>query len=430
VLFAPSSESLTVSQAHPKGALCRYPPADATVPLDRATLPAMASSERAPDPAPAVRLAALCAGALALIACGPEPMAARVEPPVGPPVAAKQLQCPSPPDVAPRLRSSFTRFPATLAVTDCAVLMTWPTSFAESDEIAAEALPKDGSPSLLYRTPGWPGSDCIAADGENLYWTYLAGSSERCIALDGKHVYWPDTERGLILRVPTAGGKVEALAGGAKRPSTVAVSGGQVYWASLPEALLGDLRPYRTHPLAGVLLKMPLGGGPVTVLGSGRHPPLPPSPVLPSVIACEKRGCVLSVPAAGGTPRVVWMNPATPGLPGTLPVDLAVDETGIYIATNGSLLRLPSGGGPETVLVTGLQGAVGVTVDRGEVIWGEVNGAFDEAGHNVNGPTLRKIAVSGGEPVVLLRGSGVDGLVLDSRYIYVNARGEVLSIPR
>ena len=349
--------------------------------------------------------------------------------PRAPTESAAASDCPK--DVGPlRLAHAYTRYPGTAVVSERSVFVTSATSFVRAPEIAAQELPLSGAPMVERRAPGWPGSDCIAVDAASLYWTYHDGTSARCIALDETHAYWSDAKRGALLRVPKTGGETVVLAGGWPRVVGVALDATRVYWSSVPETLFGDLRERRPHPLAGTLLRMPLGGGPVTVLTAGASVPASAVPASPEVERCRTRGCVLAVPKTGGAPSVVWSDPDPSPSRSTLPGDLAVDDRAVYVATNRWLLRLPHDGGPPEVLATGLEGAVGTTVDGGEVFWGEINGAFDEAGRNVNGATVRKVATTGGEPTVLLRGVGVGGLALDRRYVYAGTACGVVTIAR
>ncbi|MCB1994640.1 MAG: hypothetical protein KDG57_01975 [Rhodoferax sp.] len=212
-------------------------------------------------------------------------------------------------------------------------------------------------------------AEAFARDEANVYWTTskasndggrglvrypLAGGEGTVLAHDGAFfgvavgagsVYFADGAVGEIKRVPATGGDVEIVATGASGPRAVAVDDQSVYWVD-------------TAPPCG-LKKAPVGGGDVTVVvadscGSTRGLALDAGNAywVDSSDDVQTGGAVRTVPLEGGADVVLGSSPASP-------VDIAVDDSGIYWLENGTtpddapygaLKYLSYDGGTPTVL--------------------------------------------------------------------------------
>lgn len=80
----------------------------------------------------------------------------------------------------------------------------------------------------------------------------------------GGNVYWADFGSGSILTVPVTGGTPVVLASGQDGPSALAVHGSDLYWTN-SGASLAENDPASRY---GSIARMPLAGGPVTILVS------------------------------------------------------------------------------------------------------------------------------------------------------------------
>ncbi len=233
------------------------------------------------------------------------------------------------------------------------------------------------------------GATALAVDGDAVFWgttdglvrkreagvtTTLAAepSAISGIAVDATNVYYAII--GAVRRVPRAGGAATDLVPNAGEPFALATSsepapfGASVYWVNYGSGILagsahsiapggaggvdsassldtpgglavGGGHVYVTCALAGVnqqavmgpLLRVDLDGSNLEALTQGLHDPKGVTLFGGRVYFIEQTGAhadlhggVRSIDASGGAPKIEM---ATDGL---LPVDLAVDETGVY----------------------------------------------------------------------------------------------------
>lgn len=211
---------------------------------------------------------------------------------------------------------------------DAGALVTMPTLGGGAPElVAAEPL---GSVSR------------VALDAQRAYWvsdllvghvasaplgggaaTILAANqaTPHDLAIDATHVYWTvDTG---IMRVPLGGGAAELVAT-ARKPTAVALDATSVYWL--------ELGTPAAQYLDGALVKMPLGGGPKTLLASGLR--------WASSLALDAT-------------HAYWTNEGTQG-------------SGF---TDGTVMRVPLSGGPVATLATKQTQCRGIVLDATRAYW-------------------------------------------------------------
>jgi hypothetical protein len=207
-----------------------------------------------------------------------------------------------------------------------------------------------GNPMMLEPDPYVPFA--VAVDATSVYWENLGAGQGNLmkaaldggppatlvtstgditfqnIALDATSVYWTSTG-GALSKVPIEGGAVTALvaAGDPGNQATFAVGGGSIYW-------------YSTGPIIpdpGGLMKMPVSGGPATMLASSLNFPtgiaVDGANVYFMDLDCDGSGvnctwAVKKVSVDGGAPSTVvsgWQDVTYAS-----PVALAVDATTVY----------------------------------------------------------------------------------------------------
>jgi hypothetical protein len=232
-----------------------------------------------------------------------------------------------------------------------------------------------------------------------------ATGSYQGIAADAENVYWTDLMNGLILEVPVTGGATTTLASGLRTPHRLAINDSHVYWtnilgrnvmavakaggaptvlATMPclatqDVAADDVNVYwsasglecsgGSDRNAGVIVKVPVGGG------------------LPTTLATHQAGAdSIALDAA----NVYWVNdndnevmrvPKEGGVPVTLATsamflsDIAVDSSGVYLAalgmpTTGAVLKVPlAGGAPETLASGPTTLPAAVLTDATSVYW-------------------------------------------------------------
>jgi hypothetical protein len=230
---------------------------------------------------------------------------------------------------------------------------------------------------------------------------------------------------------PSSGGCVAPPAGAVRtvttvgnsgvEPNGIAVWGTDVYWASV--AWGSDAGPSGT----GWLQTVSTAGGPVTILGTAQIPfgvavdgtnvywtsaaDLDASP-------STSAGLLRMTPRSGGATLVLATSVQGIG-------NIALGPTGVYwVATDGSLVRTPLGGGPAPTVVSPPAGG-GIScfaVDESNVYW-----ASGTAG---NAPSsILKMPLAGGAPVTLASAVGCDALAVGSSFVAWGDQQGIQSVP-
>lgn len=241
------------------------------------------------------------------------------------------------------------------------------------------------------------GATAITVDSTSVYWTsdgssgglvmkvLLGGGTPvtlasqqnhpRGIAVDATRVYWANSgngANGTVMTMPLTGGAPTTLASGQSDPQGVAVDGTSVYWSDSN----------------GTLLKVPLQGGAITTLVSIQSNGSS-EPALGGAISLYGASAYLTGGAGGqNVMRVALGGGAEVTLAsGQLePTDVAVDATHVYwtnqgtwgtfpdgfpppTPVDGSVMRMPIGGGSATTLSCGEGGPAGIALDATSVYW-------------------------------------------------------------
>ncbi|HEY3819904.1 MAG TPA: hypothetical protein VGL81_22220 [Polyangiaceae bacterium] len=206
---------------------------------------------------------------------------------------------------------------------------------------------------------------------------------------------------GAIMRTSLCGRGTNALFSEASTnffQNTMAVSNDALYFVAYGPG--DDL----TQPL----LRVPLGGGPSSILVSGY---VPMSVGLDSTNLYWADGqakTLMKLPLAGGTPV-----PLSESLGGdAIPQSLVVDPTGLYFwASTLGIERLPLGGGDTALLAASKDGVTDLAVSGGYVYW--TSRSYE--GSNPSG--IMSVPVTGGTPTILSSDPAM-GIAADGINVY------------
>jgi hypothetical protein len=176
------------------------------------------------------------------------------------------------------------------------------------------------------------------------------------MAVNATEVYWTDGTTGEVLSVPPDGGATSTIASGQTSPDYLALGPAGVYWTTEPSS--GD----------DAVVVAPLDGGAPTTLASGGSV---------SGLAVDTNN-VYWIASSGGADRIYSM-PLVGGAISTLvsvptPYSvlscLTVDTDSVYWADQGTILRVPIGGGtPVTLAVVQDPVGGGFAMDSASLYW-------------------------------------------------------------
>lgn len=232
------------------------------------------------------------------------------------------------------------------------------------------------------------------------------------VVADVDAVYWVVSDQGprrsSVHRVSKAGGAADELARFGKSVNQLAVDETHVY--------LPIYGPY------GEISRLPKAGGPMEVLVSDLNAPyriaLDDDYAYYSEVGTEVPS-IARVPKAGGTPEPLLTNDSL--------ADLAVDDTYLYYAAAGRVMRVQKGGGTPEELAGGFLSTSHIAVDAATV--------YFTACTDVNCDRLWVHAVDkhGGMPrlLAILDGGGVQDMTLAAGYLFLagGRAGTVIAIP-
>lgn len=217
----------------------------------------------------------------------------------------------------------------------------------------------------------------LAVNAKNVYWTEqnsvatvpigggnvkpLATTMQPAtgIAIDSTTVYWSEQFGGLS-KVPIGGGSsVQLVPASSEGPAFPAVSGTSLFWVSLAvggstikkistpggavtvlaagidegELVVDKSNVYWAGASTKQINAIPVGGGPVTVLGTTPYPPygLAQDEEYLYISSNDAMGAILKMPKTGGEPQVIASGH------GFVP-SLAVDATSVYWASNDGMV--------------------------------------------------------------------------------------------
>lgn len=215
----------------------------------------------------------------------------------------------------------------------------------------------------------------------------------RGLSVVGANAYWIDPYNHALNMVPVAGGSVSPLATGIGVPTvnaaiSLAVTATTAYWSEA-----GTYGGCCIQVGTGTIKSVPLGGGTVSTLFSGLDAPVALTIDGSNAIWAES-GRVASAPLAGGAPTTLASGIATSM------ARIAVDASRIYVLDADFIKTLPTAGGTVEKLATSRGGIADsslinqdIAVDGTSVYW-----TVKDVG---GGPTVQKVALTGGPPVIL-----------------------------
>jgi len=220
----------------------------------------------------------------------------------------------------------------------------------------------------------------IAVDTDNVYWANQLGGSimklalltggqpvalptnedyPQALAVDATNVYWSNfSYTGSVVKVPIVGGTKVTIASGAGMTNTsqMVIDGTNAYFTNL-----GD------GASTGSVMKAPLVGGASSTIVAFED--------YPSAIALWSGSVFYShsgvIPPA--TSKVSVGGGAVTPLSSLSANSIAVDATGVYLATQTQILKVPLAGGTAVVL-SAAQNSSSVIVDATNVYWANSTG--------------------------------------------------------
>lgn len=277
-----------------------------------------------------------------------------------------------------------------------------PSNLAADDTsiyVSTSAAPMDGS---ILKVPKMGGSPVLLARGQ-----FLGGYSH-ALAIDSVHAYFVAvvvTDTGVtntIMTVPTAGGSPQPLVPNLTSVYSFTLDSANLYW---------------TEPQTGSVMKASKAGGSPLTLITGQAEP--------SVLAVDSTH-VYWINRFGGLSRM-GLDGSNPSMLGTIAADsgpvLAIDATNVYWGMNGYLQVVPKAGGQHVTLLPDY-GTVGsdIATDGGMVYWLE-SGTCGDSSCNADG-TVMKMPGAGGPQTVVASGlTQPAALILDQGYVYWIDRG-------
>lgn len=311
----------------------------------------------------------------------------------------------------------------------------WPLGCSPSSRSAG------GSSSNAGGRPG-TGGDCfqdpatfsmdnasgIAVDATSIYWTTLEGAVRKtplaggptvtlaaptsfagAIAVDATHVYW--SADGSVAKVALGGGPVTMLATKVY-PIALAVDATSVYWLARADQWAPEIDAGKETNPPPIVMKVPIGGGAVTVLAAG--PGVPTGGFATDdtsvywVEAGQLENRLMRVNKGGGPPVALSAAPPSPSTRDAL----AAGPTSVYWVSDADdvVRSVPKEGGAATVLTKAFPiDDVSIAVDATGVYWP----AFvSETG------SILKVGLQGGPVIALAQTEFVGAMAVGATSLY------------
>ncbi len=234
---------------------------------------------------------------------------------------------------------------------------------------------------------GWSGCQFVTEP-------QLLGVSSDFIAVDDSFVYTADGwYGGTVRRIPLCGGEATELASGQDRPFGIAVNDTDVFWAEQ-----GDFGAN------GAIWRWHKSTGQLTTIASGQ---LNPSAVVIDEHAIYWQGnFIFKAPLSGGAATQLGSKAGSF-------MGLAQDATHIYFAGINTVGRVPKSGGDSEMLVQSEDDdGWSAAVDH------------DWVYYTIYGGSLKKVAKTGGEPIVLTGPGPQRCLDIDETHVYYTQDGK------
>lgn len=276
--------------------------------------------------------------------------------------------------------------PCCLALVGCELLVPI------GDRELAPPASADGGPGGGDGGEGAGGGDGGTLAGQA---TVLAREQNgpRGLAVSTSHVYWVNGEAGEVARVAKEGGAVQVLATGQTSPLDVAVDGRRVFWFNQ-----GGRR-------SSLLRSMPLEGGDIVSMGDIDGTAFRRMTADATTLWVSKESEVVRVPKTGSFTTAAFPAP---------PSAMASDGSTLYVATGSNVMAAPGGAAP-MVFATGTSQVADVAVDESSVYWVTAGGEL-----------VKRAKTEGGSGPGTVITTGLDAavrLTLFAEHVYVTAAG-------
>jgi hypothetical protein len=226
----------------------------------------------------------------------------------------------------------------------------------------------------------------------------------RDVALATNAVYW--TSSGDVMVAPLDGGSAVPLAIAQNVPGAMAIDSQSLYWVNGGSVYARD-DPSGAPGHDGSIVSIPLAGGTPRVLASDQDSPLAiavddsaiywTAGGVTTIDGGTSDGVVLSMPLDGGTPTPLVSGL---GMPTAIAVHDGVVAFSAYTSSGNAIGTVPSTGGTRSILAAEPGPVPSIALDDTHVYWVQVSTTGTNAS-NSDGPIL-SLPLAGGTPLGLV----------------------------
>lgn len=264
---------------------------------------------------------------------------------------------------------------------------------------------------------GSPVTDAATADGpegngRTITRLVTGLGSPSSLSVDSQYAYVAPADEGTVMRVPLDGGPATLLAS-SPSPNSLTIDATNVYWTD-------------DGPDGGSVLSIPKHGGTVTTLAGDLPDPgaisVQGSAVYWANVGAGGQPCdagcapsVASVATAGGAVSTLYTAPTS-----SFPDGIVAHGASVYLSTSdGRIVDIPDDGGAAKLLRYEVTSNQGIAADDTYVYW------VDTAGN------VMRIPLGGGTPTVLAYSQQASSIAVDATGVYWTNSGDgtVMTVP-